>query len=169
MKKIELRYLYLYLIVYLSIFMSGMFFIDTALFSKDNGKDSNVEENENFLEGRYKISKIRKSGDSFKIVFTKNNKDKLLPKSVMIVSQYVHHTLEEGMDLEISFKIENKDKKINRSYTKPIELDQVLVYLPNEIGGSTPVWIVSKNKEFMGLHGSRLLKMHSPSSDFSVF
>ena len=168
MKKIELRYLYLYLIVYLSIFIGGMFFIDTSLFSKDSGKDSSVEDNENFLEGRYKISKIRKSGDFFRIVFTKINNDRLLPKSVMIESQYVHHALEEGMNLEVSFRIE-KDKRNKFSYSKPIELDQILVYLPNDLGGSTPVWMVSKNKEFMGLNGSKFLKMHSPSSDFSIF
>ena len=112
--------------------------------------------------GEFKISKIEKLGvEDFRVLF-----DSIYPSGkndrLILRTQHLHFGLAEGSQIRLSAEVISASEGV-------LEVTQVLLFLPRENYGLTPVWVLSSqfpNSELKG--GAKWLEMHAPQADFEI-
>lgn len=121
-----------------------------------------AEENLERVSGLYKVSRIEKNrGNEYVIHFEAESKDGV-HDLLVLKSDGLNVNIEEGQVLKLSAEVLKSSKKEQ-------EITQVLVFLPSNEYGLSPVWLLSKTHETREMRGARYLEMHAPGSDYQVF
>jgi hypothetical protein len=114
------------------------------------------------VSGLYKVSRIEtKPGNEVILHFESESKDGV-HDLLVLKSDGLNVKIEEGQVLKLSAEVLNTSAKEH-------EITQVLVFLPSNDYGLSPIWLLSKAHETREIRGARYLEMHAPGSDFQVF
>ncbi len=113
------------------------------------------------IGGEFKIAKIKKLGDEdFEIAF-----ESTVPSGkndrLSLRTHHLHFGLTEGSRIRLSAEVKKASKDV-------LEVCQVLLFLPNESYGTTPVWVLSSQYPVVELRGPKWLEMHAPQADFEI-
>ncbi len=110
------------------------------------------------VEGIYTISAISgKASDFYAIQMHPEKKDQ---PHLLLETHYVHPRLVVGLKLRVIGTVFKKSPKQS-------ELAQALFFV-NTPSGMTPFWQLSRHASALDLSTTPLMKLHAPSSDFSV-
>ncbi len=113
------------------------------------------------VSGVYKVAKIEKRpGNEYDIQFDAQAKDGV-HDTLVLKSDGLNVKLGEGQVIKLS-------AEVVKSSTKQQEITQVLLFLPSENYGLTPIWMLSKVHETHEMRGARYLEMHAPQADYQV-
>lgn len=114
------------------------------------------------VSGLYKLTQIEKNrGNEFILHFEAETKDGV-HDLLVLKSEGLNVKIEEGQVLKLSAEVLTSPQKEH-------EITQVLVFLPSNEYGLSPVWLLSKTHETREIRGARYLEMHAPGSDYQVF
>lgn len=114
------------------------------------------------VSGLYKLTQIeKKPGNEFILHFEADTKDGV-HDLLVLKSDGLNVKIEEGQVLKLSAEVLSTPHREH-------EITQVLVFLPSNEYGLSPVWLLSKTHETREIRGARYLEMHAPGSDFQVY
>jgi hypothetical protein len=113
------------------------------------------------IGGNFTVTKISKntSNQGFVVEFKASEGS---PKITLLrlETDHVNAGLSEGETIRLSADV--------RSHSgNSADIEQVVVYLPGR-SGPTPVWMLSKKAKLVS-PPAKLIEMHSPSTDYTVF
>lgn len=114
--------------------------------------------------GTYELIRARPLEDGgYEVVFHAEGRDAENPgrfSRLVLYTDHLHAGFDTGDRLRLS-------AEIHKDHGDWAEVSQVLLFLPAR-DTTVPVWLLSRNVRFGGLHGARYLEMHAPTSDYIV-
>jgi len=114
------------------------------------------------VSGLYKVNAIDKMPDNtYTIHFVAEAKDGV-HDLLVLNSEGLNVKIAEGQLVKLS-------AEVVKGSAKEQEITQVLLFLPSQDYGLTPIWMLSKNHETHEMRGARWLEMHAPQADYQVF
>ena len=114
--------------------------------------------------GTYELIRSRPlDGGGYEVVFHAEGRDAEDPGRFSRLVLYTDH-LHSGFDVGDRLRL---SAEIHKDHGDWAEVSQVLLFLPAR-DTTVPVWLLSRNVRFGGLHGARYLEMHAPTSDYIV-
>jgi hypothetical protein len=112
------------------------------------------------IGGNFTVTKIKKlSHGGFSVDFKAAEGSPAISQ-LHLESDHINAGLQEGDKLRLSADVLSK-----KGHTA--EIGQVVVYMPGR-SGPTPVWMISKRASKLE-PPAKLIEMHAPSTDFTVF
>ncbi len=114
------------------------------------------------VSGLYKVAAIEKKVENeYLIHFAAEAKDGV-HDLLVLSSEGLNVKIQEGQVLKLA-------AEVIKSHAKEQEITQVLLFMPSQDYGLTPIWMLSKNFETREIRGARWLEMHAPQADYQVF
>ena len=139
------------------VLISGLSFYSTGVLAQDALKE-NVER----VSGFYRVTHIdKKPGNEYDVQFAAEVKDGV-HDILLLKSDGLNVKISEGQVLKLS-------AEVIKTATKEPEITQVLLFLPSQDYGLTPIWVLSKTHETHEMRGARWLEMHAPQADYQVY
>lgn len=133
------------LVLIITVFLSGNYVAAEQV--KRIGGDFLVEKIEGLSDGGFRVQ--------FQHV------EKSRAKTLVLISDHVHMGVQEGQLLRLSAEVLSQQDDY-------IEVSQVLLFMPSNYG-QTPVWMLSRKQAQLQLSGARLIEMHAPAADYTIF
>lgn len=113
------------------------------------------------VSGQYKLERIEKKVDNeYVLHFTAETKDGVHDQLVLN-SEGMNVKIAEGQVVKLS-------AEVIASSAKEHEITQVLLFMPSQEYGLTPIWMLSRTHETHEIRGARWLEMHAPQADYQV-
>lgn len=113
------------------------------------------------VSGFYKLASIEKKPDNeYVLHFVAETKDGV-HDLLVLNSEGMNVKIAEGQVIKLS-------AEVITSTAKEHEITQVLLFMPSQEYGLTPIWMLSKTHETREIRGARWLEMHAPQADYQV-
>jgi hypothetical protein len=121
-----------------------------------------IKEKAERVSGLYKLARIEKKVDNeYVLHFAAETKDGV-HDLLVLNSEGLNVKIEEGQVIKLSAEVLS-------SSAKEHEITQVLLFMPSQEYGLTPIWMLSRKHETREIRGARWLEMHAPQADYQVF
>ncbi|MBC7661659.1 MAG: hypothetical protein H7249_18335 [Chitinophagaceae bacterium] len=113
------------------------------------------------VSGLYKLAHIEKKPDNEYVLHFEAQAKDGVHDQLVLNSDGLNVKVEEGQVIKLSAEVLTGSAKEH-------EITQVLLFLPSQDYGLTPVWVLSKSHETHEIRGARWLEMHAPQADYQV-
>jgi hypothetical protein len=141
------------------ILFFGLFLCDIQ--ASESKKDLPKEGKVLRIGGEFRIKSIEKLAEKdFRVVFESLTKT-AKANQLVLRTNHIHFGLSEGEQIRLSAEVVGEGSDV-------LNVTQVLLFIPQETYGMTPVWILSNQFPTGELRGAKWLEMHAPQADYQV-
>jgi hypothetical protein len=144
-------------VIVITIALCSLCFVANA----ENPTSTAQTESVKRIGGDFKVAKISPlSKLGFRVLF-RSTSNTAPVQFLQLDAPHLHFGLKEGQVLRLTAEVSGK---IKSGY----KVDQMVLFVPSN-GQTNPIWLTSINSKPVAIPPGRLIELHAPRSDYTVF